>query len=65
MKWLWIECNQFTVTIDLNENDTIIAVPPELSHFVGKHRSLLEFHLKAEFPDIEIQEKGFNLNANT
>lgn len=60
-KWLWMECEKFTATVDLNENDTVIETPPQLSQFKNKHRSILEFHLKGEFPNIVIQEKEFKL----
>jgi hypothetical protein len=61
MRWLWIECPQFTATVDLNENDTIIEAPPSFQEFIGKHRSILEYHLKERFLDLEIQEKSFIL----
>ena len=62
MRWLWMECEKFTATVDLNENDTVVEAPPQMSNFVGKHRSILEFHLTKEYPDIVMQEKEFKLD---
>jgi len=61
LRWLWITDEKFVATVDLNENDTVIETPPQLSQFKNKHRSILEFYLKGEFPNIVIQEKEFKL----
>ena len=64
-KWLWMECEKFTATVDLNQADTVIDAPEALKCFVGKHKSYLEFHLKSEYPDIEIQERKIFFNDNS
>jgi len=65
VKWLWMECEKFTATVDLNQNDTVIDAPPQMKNFVGKHKSCLEFYLKSEYPDIEIQERKIFFNDNS
>jgi hypothetical protein len=57
MKWLWISNDNMTCTVDIDDNNKIVATPPILNRFLGQHKDNLINWMKFQLPETTIEEK--------